>query len=187
MLSRLEGTILSRTESHIELHAPPFTFLIGTPHPERFPVGEQACLYTELMLRDEKPVLFGFETAAHKSAFLELLKIPSLGPKIAFEILRRPLPDFLAACQRQDKAFLSQIPGIGPKMAARIFAEIRLEKFPLTTSASTISPWQQDAHMALLGLGFDPASIHKALSQCTSTTLDAVIKEALKKLGEQRA
>jgi Holliday junction resolvasome RuvABC DNA-binding subunit len=98
------------------------------------------------------------------------------------------LADFLAACQRQDKAFLSQIPGIGPKMAARIFAEIVLERFPLqATVPSGVAQWQQQASAVLLNLGFDAASIHKALGQCLSTSLDALIKEALQKLGEQRA
>lgn len=187
MLARLEGTIISQHESHVELHAPPFTFLIGTPEPGRFPVGQQSCLHVELLLRDEKPVLYGFESAAHKQAFLELLKIPSLGPKIAFEILKRPLADFLLACQKQDKAYLSQIPGIGPKMAARIFAEIRLERFPMIpANSSEIPRFKQDAHAALLGLGFDAASIYKALSSCVSGTFDTLVKEALQKLGEQR-
>lgn len=188
MLACLEGTINAHRGSCVELHAAPFTFAINTPVPHDFPIGSTAKIHTELLLRDEKPVLYGFAHAEQKQAFLELLKIPSLGPKIAFEILRRPLADFLSACQRQDKAFLAQIPGIGPKMAARIFAEIRLERFPATQAPRTpAAQWHHDAQTALMGLGFDTASIARALSECVSTTLDALIKEALQKLGEQRA
>lgn len=187
MLARLEGMIQAHHPDAVELHSTPFSFLIGTPTPQQFPIGQQATLHTELMLRDEKPVLYGFATAAQKQAFLELLKIPSLGPKIAFEILRRPLADFLSACQRQDRAYLSQIPGIGPKMAARIFAEIRLERFPAAPVSDGAHQWHHDAATALTTLGFDPISIGRVLSECVSTSLDALIKEALKKLGEQRA
>ena len=184
MLSRLIGTIQSIEAQAVELFCAPFSFWVQTPKTFGMTVGNQQEFFTHIIVKEDGMSLFGFTSIKERELFLQLLKVHSIGPKLAFVIMQTNMQDFVAACQRQDKDLLCAIPGIGAKTAARILAEINIDALPL------VSSYQEHYYQAkkmLLNLGFAENKIDVVLPQCPQHSLDDLVKAALKLLGERSA
>jgi Holliday junction DNA helicase RuvA len=88
--------------------------------------GDAAVLHTEMRARDEVPYLYGFADRAELEWFRTLTLVQGVGAKVALAILTVMAPDALAlAIASGDKAALSRADGVGPKLAARIAAELK--------------------------------------------------------------
>jgi Holliday junction DNA helicase RuvA len=184
MLSRLIGTVQSIHAQAIELFMAPFTFYVMTPKTYGITVGSHVEFFTHLQIKEDGVSLFGFQSITDKELFLQLLKVRSIGPKLAFQIMQGDMSQFIAACQRQDKVMLCLIPGIGAKTAARILAEIDLASLPVIHE---YHHFYAQAKQMLLNLGFNESKIDHVLPHCPQNSLDELVKAALKQLGEKHA
>ena len=103
--------------------------------------GEAVSLLIETQVREDAIRLFGFLSVAERDWFRLLQNVQGVGAKVALAILGVLPPDALSvAIQRQDKAMLSRAPGVGPKLAARLVAELK-DKAPAgSISAPARSP-----------------------------------------------
>ena len=129
MIGRLVGTIVDKRPPSLlldvngvgyELDAPMSTFY-GLPA-----VGERVTLLTHLVVREDAQQLFGFATAAERSAFRALIRISGIGARTALAVLSGLGVDELAqAVSLQQPAALTRIPGIGAKTAARLLLELK--------------------------------------------------------------
>ena len=79
-----------------------------------------------------------------------------------------------------DADTFKSVPGIGPKTARRIIAELSDAKL---ISDESVPSYQNEALLALEALGFKREKIVKILPECKSENTSDLIKEALKKLG----
>jgi holliday junction DNA helicase RuvA len=183
VLSRILGTIQGIYPQGVELSAQSFTFYIETPKPHYFHIGQQIEMHTHLSIRDDGSHLYGFSQRSEKDLFLLLLKVHSIGPKLALQILQSDVKKFILACRTQDKTILCSIPGIGAKTAARILAELDLEQLPVIEEKDR---FYTQAKQLLITLGFTELMIDDVLPNCAHESLDELVKEALKKLGEKR-
>ena len=64
-----------------EVEAPMSTFY-GLP-----PTGSEISLFTQLVVREDAHILFGFGTERERRLFRELLKVSNVGPKLALALL----------------------------------------------------------------------------------------------------
>jgi Holliday junction DNA helicase RuvA len=88
--------------------------------------GAPAAFHTEMRMRDEIPHLYGFVERAELDWFRTLTTVQGVGAKVALSILSVMAPDALAmALAAGDKAALTRADGVGPKLAARIAAELK--------------------------------------------------------------
>jgi holliday junction DNA helicase RuvA len=88
--------------------------------------GTAAAFHTEMRMRDEVPHLYGFVERGELDWFRTLTTVQGVGAKVALNILSVLAPDALAmALAAGDKAQLSRADGVGPKLAARIAAELK--------------------------------------------------------------
>jgi Holliday junction DNA helicase RuvA len=88
--------------------------------------GAPAAFHTEMRMRDEIPHLYGFVERAELDWFRTLTTVQGVGAKVALSILSVLAPDALAmALAAGDKAALTRADGVGPKLAARIAAELK--------------------------------------------------------------
>jgi Holliday junction DNA helicase RuvA len=88
--------------------------------------GAPASFHTEMRMRDEVPHLYGFVERTELDWFRTLTTVQGVGAKVALAILSVLAPDALAmALAAGDKAALSRADGVGPKLAARIAAELK--------------------------------------------------------------
>src|SRR5918995_2169050 len=88
--------------------------------------GEAATLSIETHVREDMIRLYGFRSDAEREWFRLLQTVQGVGAKVALGILSVLDPGGLAtAIATGDKASVSRGPGVGPKLAARIVAELK--------------------------------------------------------------
>ena len=87
--------------------------------------GQTVALHIHTHVREDAMTLFGFATADDRAAFRALLKVSSIGPKLALAIVgvmnAAELQDAIA---RQDKAAFKGISGVGKRTIERILVDL---------------------------------------------------------------
>ncbi len=129
MIGRLVGTLIEKRPPSLlldvagvgyEIDAPMSTFY-GLPA-----AGERVTLLTHLLVREDAHQLYGFATAAERSAFRALIRISGVGARTALSVLSGMSVEELAqAVSLQQSALLTRVPGIGTKTAERLLLELK--------------------------------------------------------------
>jgi len=159
MISFLEGVIDSRGADYVVLNVGGIGFLVKTSTRTADGAGapgSTAVLHTCLMIRDENPVLYGFDTTEERALFLDLISVSGVGPRVAVALLGALRPGELArAIVMGDTALLSKIPGVGKKIAARLCVELA-SKVESYVGAEGVGGQPGDAELidALTALGY---------------------------------
>lgn len=160
---------------------------------------ESVSLHIHTHLREDSISLFGFYTEAEKEAFLLLLGVSGIGPRLALAILSAlSVEDLTAAIMSADDLKLCAIPGIGKKTAARMVLELKdkvkqlapfLASPPAAGMGRSAPTDLDDALSALMNLGYKKAHIEDALKRVIQDrpgmSLEAIIREALGELGKR--
>lgn len=90
------------------------------------PAGEAATLAIETHVREDMIRLYGFRSDAERDWFRLLQTVQGVGAKVALAILSTLDPAALAtAIAIGDKGGIGRAPGVGPKLAARLVAELK--------------------------------------------------------------
>ena len=127
------------------------------------PAGETVTLAIDTHVREDEIRLYGFATEHERAWFRALQTVQGVGAKVALAVLGTLSADDLAnAVALQDKGQVARAPGVGPKVAARIVAELR-DKMPALAPA--IRPGGGGAPIAILPEG---ASARDAVSALTN-------------------
>ncbi len=167
-----------------EVEAPMSTFY------ELPEIGESVRLVTQLVVREDAHILYGFATEAERILFRNLIKVSGVGPRIALAILSGISVDGFARCVRtEDAASLVKVPGIGKKTAERLIVEMRdrlAAAEPGQVVAGTAQPAgetapKDEAYGALVALGYKPPEAVKMLSKVDGEgkTSEEMIRAAL--------
>lgn len=200
MIAALTGRLASKNPSQITLdvHGVGYDVFIPLSTFYSLPdVNELTSLNIYTYLREDAIHLFGFLTAAERSAFALLTGISGIGPKLALSVLSSlSVADLVSAVHAGDVEKLASVPGIGQKSAARIALELkdkldRVEVGPThggDASPSLPDRLQADAVSALVNLGYRSAEVKEALKrvarlQAQPIPLKDLIREALKDLA----
>lgn len=102
------------------------------------PVGEVVSLAIETLMKEDSVRLFGFANEHERAWFRTLQSVQGVGAKVALAVLSTLSTDDLAnAVALQDKALVVRAPGVGPKVAGRIVAELK-DKMPALAPALVI-------------------------------------------------
>jgi Holliday junction DNA helicase RuvA len=129
MIGKLKGLIDSYGEDFVILDVQGVGYVVHCsgrtlqklPRP-----GEAAALAIETQVREDSIRLFGFDSDAERDWFRLLQGVQGVGAKVALAILSIMSPtELVTAIATQDKAMVARAPGVGPKLAARIVAELK--------------------------------------------------------------
>lgn len=145
---------------------------------------ESAQVITDLIQRDDGPVLFGFLDWRGRVAFRTLRRLPGLGPAKALEILDHLGIDALhAAIGSHDQKALTRVPGIGPKVAKRILTEWPDAMRPAAGDTPAPAPRahspRSEALEGLQGLGYAETEASEALDRVLQDNPNADAKTLL--------
>ena len=129
MIGKLKGVVDSLHEDHVilDVHGVGYVVACSTRTLQRLPrVGEAAVLAIDTQVREDAIRLFGFLSDSERDWFRLLQNVQGVGSKVALAILSiLPPAELTSAIALQDKAAVARAPGVGPKLAARIVAELK--------------------------------------------------------------
>ena len=121
-------------------------------------VGSKLSLFTDLQIKDDKIVMYGFRTSSDQNFFKLLQSVQGVGPRAALSILSTlSVDEIILAISSGDKAMISRADGIGPKVAGRITAEL-LEKvsiFNIDKSLNIVNKNKSDVSQDTFNLETD--------------------------------
>lgn len=201
MIGRLAGTVeeLGLDHAVIDVHGVGYVAFCPARTLERLTRGEAAVLFIETVVREDLIRLYGFSAAADRDWFRLLQSVQGVGAKVALAILSTLQGDALGqAIALQDKAAVTRTPGVGPKLAARIVAELKdkgpaamISGVPAAAIASiTRAPKgaPAEAVSALVNLGYGQSEAGQAVAVAIAelgedATLDTLIRDGLKRLA----
>jgi Holliday junction DNA helicase RuvA len=163
-------------------------------------LGEAAVLHVETQMREDSIKLFGFLAEGERDWFRLLQSVQGVGAKVALAILGvLSAADLASAIALQDKAAVARAQGVGPKLAARIVAELK-DKAPAlgaadlglpaaTRAAPELGGPAHDAVLALVNLGYArpqaTLAVAKGLGSLgVAATTAALIRHSLKELAQ---
>ena len=161
-------------------------------------VGEMAELAIETHVREDHIHLYGFSSASEREMFRTLMTVQGVGAKAALAILSALSAQQIAqAIASGDQSAFKRASGVGPKLGARIVAELKDKLAGFTFSAATPAvttvkgappTGAEDAVSALVNLGYARMDAFGAVSRVLAAAggnvaLPALIKASLRALG----
>jgi len=140
--------------------------------------GEAVSLHVETHVREDHIHLFGFLAEDERDWFNLLTTVQGVGARVGLGILGvLSGDDLMRAIAAADKGAITQAPGVGPKLAARILSELKDKaagmalgtaargEMPAGPTAMTGADGNLgDAVSALVNLGYSPSQALGAVS-----------------------
>lgn len=196
MIGKLTGTVDEVGDGHAVVDVGGVGYLVHCPATTLSDLvpGQGAILLIETFVREDMIRLFGFASTSEREWFRLLQSVQGVGTKVALAILGVLPPQALAhAIDSEDKAAIAKAPGVGPKLALRIAAELR-GKVPEGLMASGVAPGLPpgtsdnavDAASALVNLGYPRSSAMAAAVQAGSAgavTVGEIVRAGLRILS----
>jgi len=128
MIASLTGILTSIGKSEIILEVNGVGYLLNVSSKLLSSLGEigsKLSVFTDLQIKDDKMLLYGFATYADQNFFRLLQTVQGVGPKAALSILSAlTVDELILAISSGDKAMISRADGVGPKVAGRVTAEL---------------------------------------------------------------
>jgi len=192
MIGRLTGILLEKNPPQILLDVQGVAYELDVPMSTFYnlPVlNEKVVLHTQLIVREDAHLLYGFLTTEERVAFRLLLKISGVGPKLALSVLSGlSLNDLATAVANKEISRLTRIPGVGKKTAERLLLELQ-GKFVATGSGSmqgaVVASADNDIVTALQALGYNEKEASWATRQLSKDiNVSDGIRQALKLLSK---
>ena len=189
MIQKICGKIDSVSDETVTLEVGGIFYEILIPSGLAEPLKNQAredrpvTLYTYYYIESSGgasnlfPRLVGFTMPFDREFFKLFTTVSGVGVRKALRCLTVPVRDIARAIENKETALLQQLPGIGPRMADKIIAELsgKVTRFALSRSDRPLSipekkkaDFEEEVFDVLSQLQYKPAEI------------DAMIKRALK-------
>ncbi len=191
MISRLRGIVLEKNPPSVivDVHGVGYEAQVSMQTFYTLPaIGEEVQLYTQLVVREDAHLLFGFSSKEERETFQALVKVSGIGAKIALGILSALTSDELAsAVANEDIKRLTAAPGIGKKTAERMVLELRGKLVSSTQPDGVIAIAENSQHddiiHTLIALGYNDKEARQACKNLPEgTDVSEGVRLALKNM-----
>ena len=193
MIGRLSGVLLEKNPPQILLDVGGVGYEVSVPMSTFYnlpKLGEKVALFTQLIVREDAHLLYGFGTEAERATFKQLLKVSGVGPKVGLAVLSgMSVNDLAEAVATQESGRLTRVPGIGKKTAERLLLELK-DKLKvdvrITVGGDAHQPTSAaDILNALISLGYNEKEALYAIRELPKDiTVSDGIRQALKLLSK---
>ena len=158
MIASLKGTLISIGKSDIILEVNDVGYFLNVSSKlisSLGDLGSNLFLYTDLQIKDDKIIMYGFATFKDQNFFKLLQSVQGVGPKAALSILSTlNVDEIILAISSGDKAMIARADGVGPKVAGRITTELldKISTFNTNKSREIINNQKSDKLVKQLDL-----------------------------------
>jgi Holliday junction DNA helicase RuvA len=191
MIGRIAGTLLEKNPPHVLVDCAGVGYELDVPMSTLYnlpDVGAKVTLLTQLIVREDAHLLYGFGTASERATFRELIKVSGIGPRTALAVLSgMSVAELAQAITLQEAARLQKVPGIGKKTAERLLLELKgkLGADIGAPSGNAADDATADIVRALTALGYnDKEALAAMKSVPAGSGVSEGIKLALKALSK---
>jgi Holliday junction DNA helicase RuvA len=199
MITFLHGKLVEAlpTQVTVDVNGIGYEALIPLSSFDKLPQPGQAVrLLTQLVVREDAHILYGFMTSEERDLFRLLVhSVSGIGPKTALNVLSGiSVTAFRGAVAKGDLKALSQISGVGKKTAERIVVELKDKigmagAWEAASAKHGLSADEQrinDAVLALVALGFKQMDAHDSVRAAQAVlgvqaTVEELVRACLKK------
>ncbi|TJY32537.1 Holliday junction branch migration protein RuvA [Pontimicrobium aquaticum] len=193
MITHIQGKLVEKnpTDVVIDCNGVGYLLNISLHTYSQIPNQEHLKLYTHLQVKEDSHTLYGFSSLGERQIFRLLISVSGIGTSTARTMLSSLTPKQVReAIAVEDVALIQSVKGIGLKTAQRVVIELKdkvLKAYDIDEGITFQSNTNKDeALSALEVLGFAKKQservVDKIVSSNQEASVEAIIKEALKKL-----
>ncbi|MDA0763959.1 MAG: Holliday junction ATP-dependent DNA helicase RuvA [Proteobacteria bacterium] len=179
MIASLKGVLASIGKSDIIIEVNGIGYLLNVSSKlisSLGNLGSNLSLFTDLQIKDDKIVMYGFIHSSEQLLFRLLQSVQGVGPKASLSILSTlSIDEIILAILSGDKTMLSRADGIGPKVAARIASELLEKVSTLNFNSSIIEIDQKHDNIEKKKFDFEEEDTDDDLSVVFEDTISALI------------
>ena len=210
MIATLTGKLKSKLKDQIIIDVNGVGYCLNVSKKTLDNIGDidqSIILKTDLQVRDDSILLYGFKFQSELNMFKLLQSIQGIGPRAALAVLSAlTVEQIIIAIKSSDKSAFQQADGIGQRVATRIVSELqeKINQFSLANtdvkfSDSKISSDKaeqnknimEDAISAIVNLGYSKSDVFLVVNSiCNENkndemlSIEKIIPLALKKLSK---
>ncbi len=193
MITHIQGKLVEKNPTYVVIDCLGVGYYINISlHTfSLIPDSESIKMFTYLQVKEDGHTLYGFVEKSEREIFKLLISISGIGPSIARTMLSSLTPkQVIEAIASSDIATIQSAKGIGAKTAQRVIIELK-EKVLKIYDLDEVSTFsdntnKSEALSALEVLGFNrkiaEKAIEKVLKETPQTSVENIIKQALKNL-----
>ncbi|MFH0967073.1 MAG: Holliday junction branch migration protein RuvA [Methanobacteriota archaeon] len=197
MIARLRGPIVDSGDDYLVIETGGVGYRVRVTETTAAGLrgSKEAILHTEMVVRQDAILLYGFQTGAELKVFRLLTSVSRVGPQLATAILSRLRADQVAgAVLTGDARLLATVPGVGKTGAERIVLELKKKAVSLAADIGRSDSGfgdtsQGDAVLGLMALGYSQGEAASAVGKTEISfhdgTAAGIIREALRILKEK--
>ena len=193
MITHIQGKLVEKnpTDVVIDCNGVGYMLNISLHTYSQIPNQEHLKLYTHLQIKEDSHTLYGFSSLGERQIFRLLISVSGIGTSTARTMLSSLTPKQVReGIALEDIALIQSVKGIGLKTAQRVVIELKdkvLKAYDIDEGITFQSNTNKDeALSALEVLGFTKKQservVDKIVSSNQEASVEAIIKEALKKL-----
>lgn len=203
MIASLRGTVehIALDSAVIECAGVGYLVYAAPPMLASLRRGEEAFVYTSMIVREDAMTLYGFPNPEARELFALLQTVNGVGPRLALAAQAVFNPDEIAQAiaQGETKA-LQRIPGVGKRTADRMIVDLKdkvkafISEDPQSPSLAVEGATSVDGRApqlveALIGLGFSEKqaapAVASVLAEEPELDTPAALRAALRLLGKK--
>ena len=197
MYAYLNGIVKNIDNEKVVLEVANIGYNIFMPQDDLCSLTLEECkkIYTHFVHREDDMKLYGFLTNSKLEFFKKLTSVSGVGSKVGLNIISNINEvDMCTAIVSENITVLKKVPGIGPKMAAKIIFELK-DKISIdeiitdNKAQSKIKDKEEnkevkEAILALKVLGYGAKELSKIIKEedFEGLTVEDIIKKCLKSL-----
>jgi len=155
MINKLSGSLAGINGTHLYLKNGDIEWDVlvsATTASKVSAMEDKITIFAYLYHREDQFALYGFASELERTIFLDLIRIPGIGPRQALRILSGMNEDaFLQNLDAGDVDALSRVPGLGKKTAQKIILALRGK---ITKNEEEAGDFD-DIIQALVDMGFE--------------------------------
>lgn len=172
-----------------------YKLLVSTTTLSQLSIGQEAKIYTKIIVREDDISLCGFYSKEEEEMFKLLTSVSKVGTKVGMGILSFAPPTRIQSIIiNSDVTAMSKAPGVGKKTAERIILELKdkvgkividgldtMENLPLSGKEIAIDNSEDEAISALIALGYTSSEAQESVNFVKQPGMDVevIIKKAL--------